>query len=290
LTPAWGNGNLGDNSGSPFGYKGQHGAYTDQESQAIILVGHTPYVPAAPTYVAPNTLHDANPYQPLSGNPLGSGGNEDAPDAWVGVPDSQRQLYKPFLDASNQVAGGLGTALQTAADFNVLCILSEILSGQDASGHCVSKEQQLLDILALALPLLHDLPVGSLGKYKGVGGVAGHHIHAKAGFKFNPKSEYNLNEALCISEAAMRARGYAHGNMTSRQALLFDQLRADVLSGVKQNTLKEHSRIAVEALMAGGATEKEARSLVAESLRNLRRQGVKQPTHIPRFPPFVPRR
>ena len=28
LTPAWGNGNLGDNSGSPFGYKGQRGAYT----------------------------------------------------------------------------------------------------------------------------------------------------------------------------------------------------------------------------------------------------------------------
>jgi len=65
--------------------------------------------------------------------------------------------------------------------------------------------------------------------------------------------------------------------MTTAQRRLFDQL-AD--SGAA-NTMKEHTRIAVEALKAGGATEAEARALVAESLRNLRGQGVRAPTRIP---------
>jgi hypothetical protein len=46
---------------------------------------------------------------------------------------------------------------------------------------------------------------------------------------------------------------------------------------------KEHTRIAVESLEAGGATEIEARTLVAHSLRDLREQGVHAPTRIPWF-------
>ncbi|MBD7970448.1 hypothetical protein [Paenibacillus gallinarum] len=47
------------------------------------------------------------------------------------------------------------------------------------------------------------------------------------------------------------------------------------------NSIQEHTRIAVEALIAGGATRQEARDLVAESLKNLRHQGVKVPSNIP---------
>jgi uncharacterized protein YoaH (UPF0181 family) len=51
----------------------------------------------------------------------------------------------------------------------------------------------------------------------------------------------------------------------------------------RPNTLAEHSRIAVQALQAGGASETQARALVAESLRDLRSQGVRVPTRIPWF-------
>ncbi len=65
--------------------------------------------------------------------------------------------------------------------------------------------------------------------------------------------------------------------MTNRQRELFNELAR---CG-RANTLKEHTRIAVEALEAAGATRREARELVAESLRNLREQGVSVPTNIP---------
>jgi hypothetical protein len=45
--------------------------------------------------------------------------------------------------------------------------------------------------------------------------------------------------------------------------------------------LNEHSRIAREALIAGGATKKETNKLVQESLVNLKGQGVYKPTNIP---------
>jgi len=75
----------------------------------------------------------------------------------------------------------------------------------------------------------------------------------------------------------MRSRGWRHELMTAMQQRLFRQLKASGLP----NIMKEHTRIAVEALKAGGATEAEARALVAESLKNLRQQGVRQPTTIP---------
>lgn len=49
----------------------------------------------------------------------------------------------------------------------------------------------------------------------------------------------------------------------------------------RPNTLAEHTKIAVDALKAGGATTKEARDLVAQSLWNLKSQGVTSPSNIP---------
>lgn len=71
--------------------------------------------------------------------------------------------------------------------------------------------------------------------------------------------------------------GIQHQVVTNTQRALFNQLKA---SG-GANTLKAHSRIAVEALVAGGASRPQARSLVAQSLQNLRQQGVSFPTWIP---------
>ncbi|PTY01179.1 hypothetical protein DB346_13825, partial [Verrucomicrobia bacterium LW23] len=105
--------------------------------------------------------------------------------------------------------------------------------------------------------------------------VHGHHVHAKAAFRGHPT--YDLQAAFSISQGYMSTRGWNHPDMTSAQRTLFDALAA---SG-QPNTLREHSRIAVEALQAGGATLAEARALVAHSLRDLRAQGVRAPTRIP---------
>jgi hypothetical protein len=65
--------------------------------------------------------------------------------------------------------------------------------------------------------------------------------------------------------------------MTAAQRRLFK----DLSESGRPNTLEEHTRIALEALKAGGASEAEAKELLLESLRDLRRQGVHVPTRIP---------
>ena len=64
--------------------------------------------------------------------------------------------------------------------------------------------------------------------------------------------------------------------MTLAQRQLFDELAA---SG-RPNTLAEHTKIAITALKAGGATEAEARAIVAQALYDLRNQGIVTPTRI----------
>ena len=118
-------------------------------------------------------------------------------------------------------------------------------------------------------PKSHDL---GTGKYSEVGG---HHVHAKAALK--DSVQYSKSKGFSISQKYMKGRDWDHQAMTNKQRELFNELAK---SG-DANTLKEHTRIAVKALEAGGATRAEARELVAESLRNLRDQGVREPTNIP---------
>jgi hypothetical protein len=120
------------------------------------------------------------------------------------------------------------------------------------------------------------------GTYVGPGSTmtrGGHHIHAKQGFVSHP--DYDPNAALVLRHPDMAAHSYRHGQMSTEQQRLFMQLSRDVNSGIKRNTMLEHTRIAVEALVAGGVPLSEARSYVAQSLLNLRRQGVRYPTNIP---------
>ena len=110
------------------------------------------------------------------------------------------------------------------------------------------------------------------GTYENVGG---HHVYAKSGFRGHP--EYDPQKGFSISQEFMESQDWSHGHMTSDQRRLFDELAA---SG-RPNSLAEHTRIAVEALMAGGATEAEARAIVAHALSDLRSQGIVAPTRIP---------
>jgi hypothetical protein len=111
-----------------------------------------------------------------------------------------------------------------------------------------------------------------IGPYKTTGG---HHIHAKAAFRGNPN--YSPREALSISNDYMIEHGINHTAATGAQHRLFNALAQ---SG-QDNTMKLQNQIAVRALREGGANQQQARNLVASSLRNLRRQGVTQPTRVP---------
>lgn len=111
-----------------------------------------------------------------------------------------------------------------------------------------------------------------VGEY---GDVGGHHVHAKAAFKGDVA--YDPNKGFSISQKFMEENGLNHADMTTKQRQLFKELNE---SG-RPNTLEEHTRIANEALKAGGATQKEASRLVQQSLKNLAEQGVTQPTRIP---------
>nr|WP_301170956.1 hypothetical protein [Brevibacillus nitrificans] len=124
----------------------------------------------------------------------------------------------------------------------------------------------------MELPGLMRIGKASQGMYKD---VKGHHIHAKSAFYGHVT--YDPKKGFSISQEYMKENNYNHTDMTTMQRKLFD----DLARSKRPNTLKEHSRIAVEALVAGNVPRNEARSLVAASLLNLRAQLVKYPTRIP---------
>ncbi|WP_217283971.1 hypothetical protein, partial [Yersinia aldovae] len=111
-----------------------------------------------------------------------------------------------------------------------------------------------------------------VGEYKDVGG---HHVHAKAGFKNNAK--YDPKKGFSISQDYMDKMGLDHQAMTSYQRQAFKNL----YNSGRSNSFSEHTKIAVNALEAGGATTQQARDLVAQSLWNLRSQGALSPSNIP---------
>jgi hypothetical protein len=118
----------------------------------------------------------------------------------------------------------------------------------------------------------YDATKVAKGKYREAGG---HHVHGKAGFKGS--LGYDPKEGFSISQEYMKSRKWNHQDMTNKQRELF----AELAKSGRPNTLVEHSSIAKEALIAGGATPAEAEALVRESLANLAKQGVTFPTGIP---------
>ena len=102
-----------------------------------------------------------------------------------------------------------------------------------------------------------------------------HHIHAKATFKDHVS--YDMQKGLSISQDLMKSKGWSHSDMTTKQRQVFKEL----FESDRANTLEEHTRIAIKALQAGGATLDEAIVLVNQSIKNLMGQGVDSPTRIP---------
>lgn len=85
------------------------------------------------------------------------------------------------------------------------------------------------------------------------------------------------DRGFSISQDFMKQQGLDHLEMTKTQRKLFDELSK---SG-RPNTLEEHSRIAKEALVSGGASNEMAVDLVGKSIKNLEMQGVSTPSNIP---------
>ncbi|WP_217220385.1 hypothetical protein [Mucilaginibacter paludis] len=108
-----------------------------------------------------------------------------------------------------------------------------------------------------------------------VAAVGGHHIHAKAAFK--EVAAYDPNKGFSISQKLMKDLKLDHNAMTQTQRRLFRELA----NSGRPNTLIEQTRIAKEALMAGGATEDFANDLLKASLENLKNQNVTAPSNIP---------
>ncbi len=98
----------------------------------------------------------------------------------------------------------------------------------------------------------------------------------KKAFEGHPN--YDPKKGFSISEELMKKFDIKHRDVSTAQQRLFRELAA---SG-SPNTMREHTRIAVEALIEGGCQSREvARKIVAESLQDLRKMGVTQPTTIP---------
>ena len=128
------------------------------------------------------------------------------------------------------------------------------------------------------IPIAGQGIIGAKFVAKGAGpykSVKGHHVHAKAAFKDH--MSYNNKDGFSISQSFMKENGLDHAAMTRYQRQAFKELSQ---SG-RANSLKEHTQIAVDALMAGGSSREMARSLTAKSLNTLRNSGVRTPTNIP---------
>jgi hypothetical protein len=72
----------------------------------------------------------------------------------VGVPESQRQLYAPFLRAVNGGSRQAQGVLQTLASFNPLYLLGEGLGGRDLYNCRVSPIRRILDLATVLLPFV----------------------------------------------------------------------------------------------------------------------------------------
>ncbi|MGL4824959.1 MAG: hypothetical protein ACRC4G_02020 [Alphaproteobacteria bacterium] len=149
-------------------------------------------------------------------------------------------------------------------------ITSAVERGKRWIGGGVGKASQKVPSRNVALEAL-DLELA--GEYRL---VKGHHVHAKKAFEGHPN--YDPKKGFSISNELMKSLNIKHEKVGVAQQKLFRELAA---SG-SPNTMREHTRIAVEALMEGGCQSREvARKIVAESLQDLRKMGVTQPINIP---------
>jgi hypothetical protein len=179
-----------------------------------------------------------------------------------------------FAGESEMTVGGGGEVIGVALDGTVVLSPAGVAANVASAGLFVHGGHTMYEgasNLGKDLASFSNDKVGT-GQY---GDVGGHHVHAKAAFKGD--INYDPDKGFSISQDYMKSRGWNHADMTTKQRQLFKELYE---SG-RPNTLEEQTRIAKEALIGGGATEEEADELINESLKNLKEQGVTQPTRIP---------
>jgi len=87
---------------------------------------------------------------------------------------------------------------------------------------------------------------------------AGHHIHQSAAFREDPNYSHRDAPAL----PADKLEAYEHQDMTNKQRELYRKLGEDIDSGIRKNTIDEHSEIAYQALIEGGVPKDKARVYV----------------------------
>ena len=209
-------------------------------------------------------------------------------------PDERMREFAPQLEEDCYNAAELGADVVGSGLYSEI----KIGTGRTITGQHLSDEQRGNEaLLTFGVPILgaiigrlsklgrgaashadeaeecvEDAAKASKGEYRDVGG---HHVHIQSGFKGH--LSYDPRTGFSISQEYMKSRGWSHQSMTNKQRELFGELAR---SG-SPNTLAEHSRIAQEALIAGGATRAEAQALVQESLEQLTQQGLTAPSHIP---------
>lgn len=116
-----------------------------------------------------------------------------------------------------------------------------------------------------------------MGQYRD---TRGHHPHAKQGFLNDPcinNPSAVRDNMFAISNEFMKRMGWNHGKMTAYQQRAF----RDLFNRGIPIQMKQHTQIAVDALVAGGADRVVARAIVAKSLRQLRAMGIRRPTNAP---------
>ncbi len=86
----------------------------------------------------------------------------------------------------------------------------------------------------------------STGAYKDVGG---HHVHAKAGFKNDENYKQLVGKVYSFGNDWMDDNGIDHAKITQCQRRKFKELET---SPCLKNTMKEHTKIAVDCLVEGG--------------------------------------
>ncbi len=102
--------------------------------------------------------------------------------------------------------------------------------------------------------------------------VGGHHVLSKASLK--GIAQYNAKSGISLSLEFMEKNGLDHNLATRFQRSEYAKLKRDNITP----RIKDDTRIAVGALRAAGASEKDARAITAQALRDAREQGLKSST------------
>ena len=183
------------------------------------------------------------------------------------APTLEKQLA-PVLE--NQGLGLANSAMKTEVEVGKSLLKEEVGVAKSLTSNELKSVGEELKALETESKLAQTRP--NKGPYKETGG---HHVHAKKSFEGHVN--YDPKEGFSMSREYMDSLNLDHNKITATQRKLFNELAQ---SG-RPNTLKEHTRIAVESLVKNGVPKQQARDIVAESLRSLKGVGVREPVKIP---------